>query len=103
MTVDAVVDTGATVHMTLPPSIIAELGLHFLGTWDVVLANGMEEQLDVHTALMFWRGQRRATPVFASDSEPLVGMAMLWGSRLTLDAWEGGDVIIQEVSPGPPA
>ncbi len=103
LTIDAVVDTGATVHLTLPSSIIAELGLHYFGKWDVALANGASEQLEVFTALVSWHGQSRVAPIFESDSEPLLGMAMLWSGRLTVDVWADGDVIIEEVAPGPPA
>ena len=101
--VDAVVDTGFTAHLTLPPATITELNPRYRGKWRVELANGVETELDVYVVLVSWQGQARATPVFASDSEPLVGMALLWGSRLTVDAWEGGDVIIEEVPPEPPA
>ena len=100
MTLDAVVDTGATVHLALPQSVIDELGLQYLGKQRVELANGAEAQFDVYTALVSWRGQGRMAPAFASESEPLVGMAMLWGSRLTVDAWDGGDVIVAEVPDG---
>ena len=52
LTVDAVVDTGATVHLTLPPAIIADLRLHLQGKWDVELANGVEDTVDVYAALV---------------------------------------------------
>ena len=42
-------------------------------------------------------------PVFASGDEPLLGMAPLWGSRLIVEAWDGGDVTIEEAPPGPAA
>ena len=101
LTISALVDTGATVHLTLPPPIVAELGLPYWGTWDVMLANDAAAQMEVFAALVSWHGQSRVTPVFAAGDEPLLGMAMLWGSRLTVDAWDGGGVIIEEAAPGP--
>jgi hypothetical protein len=38
--------------------------------------------------------------VLRSDSEPLLGMALLWGSRVTLDAIEQGEVSIRELQAG---
>ena len=35
------------------------------------------------------------------DSDPLLGMALLWGSRVTLDALNDGEVAIEELSPAP--
>ena len=103
LTVSAIVDTGATVHLALPRSIVAELGLSYVTAWGVSLANDVAEEMEVFAALVSWHGQSRVAPVFATGDEPLVGMAMLWGSRLTVDAWEGGDVIVEEVAPGPAA
>ena len=33
-----------------------------------------------------------------SDSTPLLGMALMWGSRLTVDARQGGEVLIEGMS-----
>ena len=33
-----------------------------------------------------------------SDSTPLLGMALMWGSRLTADARQGGEVLIEGMS-----
>lgn len=101
LTLSAVVDTGATVHLALPRSTIAELGLHHVSAWDVTLANDAAEEMEVFAALVSWHGRTRPAPVFAAGDEPLLGMAMLWGSRLTVDAWDGGDVIIEEAPSGP--
>ena len=100
LTISALVDTGATVHLMLPPPVVADLRLPYWGTWDVMLANDAAEQVEVFAALVSWHGQNRVTPIFAAGDEPLLGMAMLWGSRLTVEAWDGG-VIIEEPAPGP--
>ena len=35
-----------------------------------------------------------------SDSTPLLGMNLLWGSRIVLDAMDDGEVTIEEIAPG---
>ena len=41
--VDAVIDTGYSGTLTLPPSIVAELGLSFRSSGRAILANGTED------------------------------------------------------------
>ncbi len=39
---------------------------------------------------------RAPVAVIAAEGQPLVGMALLRGSRLTVDAVPGGEVLIEE-------
>ena len=96
LTVTAVVDTGATIHLTLSPDSIAAIGLRRLAEGQAALANGTIESFPVYAGLVSWQGRQRLAPVFASESEPLLGMAMLWGSRLMVEAWDEGAVVITE-------
>ena len=98
ISVSAVVDTAFTAHLTLPDTLIKELGLTQRGEQPAVLASGEVRHFAVYAGLTFWNGQNRLIPIFEADSAPLLGMAMLWGSRLIVDAWEGGDVTIEGVS-----
>ena len=93
-TIDFLLDTGFTGHLTLPLSTILELGLPYLRSRPAELADGSTEDFAIYAALADWDGQTKLVPVFASESRPLLGMAMLWGSRLAIDAWGDGDVII---------
>ena len=99
LTLSAVVDTAFTGYLTLPLDSIRELGLVLRGTQPAVLANGTVGQFSVYAGMVSWDGQERLTIIFESDSDPLLGMAMLWGSRLTVDAKEGGDVVIEGLPP----
>ena len=99
LTLGAVVDTAFTGYLTLPLDSIKELGLVLRGTQPAVLANGTVGQFSVYAGMVTWNGQERLTVIFESDSDPLIGMAMLWGSRLTVDAQEGGDVVIEGLPP----
>ena len=99
LTLSAVVDTAFTGYLTLPLDSVRELGLVLRGTQPAVLANGTVGQFSVYAGMVTWNGQERLTVIFESDSDPLIGMPMLWGSRLTVDAQEGGDVVIEGLPP----
>lgn len=97
ITVDAVVDTGFTSFLSLPLSIITELGL----TWhyrDVgTLGDGSEVVFELYKASVIWNGQNQIIDVVASDADPLVGMGLLYGFKLQIEAVEGGRVTIEAI------
>ena len=97
LNLDATIDTGFTAHLTLPATDIRELRLPQHGEWPAVLANGEIKQFPVYTALVIWNGQSRPIPIFESESQPLLGMALLWNNRLTMDISKDGDVIISSM------
>lgn len=89
-----VIDTGFTGHITLPPDEVRHLGLTSLGSRYVTLGDGSMAPLDVYRATVLWNGDRREARVFASEGGPLLGMALLYGSRLEMDVVDGGEVKI---------
>lgn len=95
ITVDAVIDTGFTSFLSLPLSIITDLNL----TWhyrDVgTLGDGSEVVFDLYKASVIWDGQNQMIDVVASDAEPLVGMGLLYGFKIQIEAVEGGRVAIE--------
>lgn len=93
--VDAVVDTGFTRFLTLPPAIVTELGLTFTGINRVILADGSEVTFDVYGVTVLWDGRARDVVAYAADTTPLIGMAMLDRHNLSIDVEEGGRVTIQ--------
>ena len=95
---EAVVDTGATDWLTLPESTVRELGLRLTSTRYVNQAHGPPAQVNVYAVWVLWHGQMRR--VFAeAGNETLIGTDLLADSRLTIDWWDGGDVIIEERMP----
>lgn len=52
---------------------------------------------EIYGALVLWHGHHLPVLVHKTSGEPLVGMALLQGSRLTVVAREDGDVIIEEL------
>ncbi len=95
MTVEVTVDTGFSAHLTLPSETIKKLGLIYMDVRPAMLANGEVRAFPIYPARVSWNGMGRQVPVFESESQPLLGMALLWDSRLTIEAWAGGEVTIQ--------
>jgi len=90
--VQAVVDTGFTGFLTLPPDLIADLALPLVGLKTVELADGSQTTLFVFDALIEWEGQQIVVPAYEARGTPLIGMRLLRGSRVTVNVLEGGSV-----------
>ena len=50
---------------------------------------------DVYQADVIREGERQTIRLYAMGVEPLVGMALLRGSRVTMNVVEGGAVVIE--------
>ena len=96
-TLSAVIDTGFSGFITLPPDLIARMELPYSATESMVLANGSESPFRIFKATVHWHGQRMAVPVHESDADALVGMALLYGSRLIMDIVENGPVRVEPI------
>jgi clan AA aspartic protease len=94
----AVIDTGFTGSLTLPPSMIADLSLTWFTQQEAFLGDGSRRTFDVYRGTVIWDGQLRMIEINASDTAPLVGMALLEGFELRVQAYEGGSVAILPVS-----
>jgi clan AA aspartic protease len=93
--VEAVVDTGFNGYLTLPPQLIAALELPFRRHGRAVLGDGSSITFDIHEAIILWGGKLRHISVDAADTDPLLGMALLHGHELSLQAIQGGSVSIK--------
>ena len=96
---EALVDTGFNGALTLPPDLIAMLGLHLRTRAWGVLADGRKDFFDIYEALISWNGRLLRILVGSADSKPLLGMALLYGYELNIQAIEGGAVAIREIPP----
>ena len=94
--VEVVLDTGFTGYLTLPTESIRRLALPFVGQRTFELANGELFEFQVHIGSVIWHGRPTDVLVLQSDSVPLLGMTLLWGSRITIDASTDGEVTIEE-------
>ena len=95
--IEAVIDTGYSGMLTLPSSIVAELGLSFRSSGRAILANGDEDAFSTYDATVFWDGALREVEADALGPTPLAGMALLDGHELCLAVTEGGRVSIETV------
>jgi len=93
--IETVIDTGFTGFLSLPSAIIATLDLPWSASDIVTLGDGSETLFDLYTAVVIWDGQYRDIYIAESETEPLLGMAMLYGYRLQVDAVERGIVKIE--------
>jgi clan AA aspartic protease len=92
---DVVIDTGFNGYLTLPLATITALGLKSQGVRRAILGDGRAVTLTVYRATVAWEGQHRPVQALEAEGSPLVGMALLEGSRVTLDVKPGGVVTIE--------
>lgn len=95
--VDAVVDTGFTAALTLPPWVISELRLPLRGSRDAFVADGRVTSMDLHRAGVVWEERVRVVPVLAAPGDPLIGMSLLRGHELRVEVTNGGAVEIRRL------
>lgn len=93
--IDTVIDTGFSGFLSLPSTIITTLDLPWSASDIVTLGDGSETLFDLYTATVIWDGQYREIYIAESETEPLLGMALLYGYRLQVDTIEGGSVKIE--------
>ena len=60
-----------------------------------MLANGTEDQCDIYTATVIWDGRPQNILVEAAETDPLIGMALLYGYDVRMQVVEGGGVTIE--------
>jgi predicted aspartyl protease len=97
--IPAVIDTGFTEFLTVPPAIIVQLGLPYEGEIPMMLAADIPEDFDQHSAWVEWDGAIREVLALRAEGVALVGMGMLRGYRLTVDGIDGGPVTIEALQP----
>lgn len=93
--VDTVIDTGFNGFLTLPSAVITALDLPWNASDIVTLGDGSETLFDLYAATIIWDGQYLEIDIAESETEPLIGMALLYGYRLQIDAIKGGIVKIE--------
>ncbi len=94
---DAVVDTGFDGWLCLPSPMIAQLGLPWCRRGRAQLADGSECVFDIFEGTALWHRRAQRITVDEADTMPLVGMALLHGSRLEMEIRAGGKVILKRL------
>jgi clan AA aspartic protease len=95
--VDAVIDTGFSGFLTLPSSTIESLDLIWKGRDIATLGDGTSCIFEVYIAVVIWDGQYRTIDINESETIPLIGMQLLRGYDLRIQAIEGGSVTIESL------
>ena len=92
---DFILDTGFDGNLSLPASILRGLdaapGIERI----IELADGSRTTTYEWSAIVRWYGAARPIMIAASAGEPLLGMNLLWQSRITLETRAYGPVLIE--------
>lgn len=97
-----VVDTGFNADLTLHSSVAAALGLRVLGAERAMLADGSMIVFPMSRALLHWNGTLRRVNVGVADTVSHVGMRVLEGHELRIQAVPNGIVRISALADSSP-
>ena len=98
--IEAVVDSGYTGWLTLPPTYIAALNLRWRTFGRGILADGSVSAFDVYQANVVWDGRVRSVFVDEFDATPFVRMALLRGYEYKMQVRARGKVTIKRLPRG---
>lgn len=94
-TIDFVVDTGFTEFISLSENEIDALGLPEAGKSDFRFASGEVRPLTTYRAHVLWDGTLVPVIVTPLEQNHLLGMHLLGGATITIEATPGGSVAIE--------
>ncbi len=95
--IEAVIDSGYTGALTLPPALITLLGLRWQSTQRATLADGSTCVFRVYVGKVVWDSKVRQILVDEADTDPLVGMRLLRGHELKMQVRYRGKVTIKRL------
>ena len=95
--VEFVVDTGFEGFLTLPPDMVVEFGLPYLAKIQANLADNSRVATNAYAMKIRWNGVERDVVVLAMGRRPLIGTALLEDYHLSIDFFEGGAVLVDEI------
>ena len=101
--IEAVIDTGYTASLSVPPSLVASLGLRWKSFGRGILADGSVCLFHVYVAQVVWDGIERRVLVDEADADPIVGMNLMNGYELKMEIRTGGKVSIKRLPRKPGA
>ena len=93
----ALLDTGFSGHLTLPPDEVERLGLERVDRISITLANGQDIWVSVHEGYVKWFEQTRRVKVLATDGQSLLGMSLLENCKITILVQAGNEALIEEI------
>jgi predicted aspartyl protease len=63
-----------------------------------ILADGSEIITNIYEATILWDGQPILTSVSEADSDPLVGMSLMYGYELVMPIIDGGTFTLRRIA-----
>jgi clan AA aspartic protease len=97
--VEAVIDSGYTGALTLPPALIMALGLRWRSVERATLADGSTCLFQVYVGKVVWDGKVRKILVDEANADSLVGMKLLRGHEVKMQVRARGKVTIKRLRP----
>ncbi len=94
----SVIDTGYNGTLTLPPNVIANLGLRWHRFGRAILADGSESIFNIYKGVVLWDGQYKTIRIDEMDADSLTGMALMYGYELVLPVLDGATFTLQRIA-----
>ena len=95
---EVILDTGFEGDLKLPGDVIRRLEFPLADDFIMTLADGREIEVLGYEGQVMWHGRRRSILVLETEGDSLLGMNLLWRSRITIDNYANGPVVIQELA-----
>lgn len=95
--IHAVIDTGFTGEVLLPPRIIQMIKPELHDDIMVEIADGNIVSTNTYLGTISWHGRHRRVRIIEADGIPLIGMRLLRGSALNIQTVAGGSVRINKM------
>lgn len=95
--VAAIIDTGFSGYLTLPFAVVDALGLELIGQGEALVGDGTIQVFDLYEATLTWDDERIVVDVASAETEPLMGMSLIYGHDLRIQAIENGKVSIERL------
>lgn len=96
-TFEFILDTGFDGDLSLPARTIQTLAIGRRVPSIVELADGSRTTAPTWRATVLWDGERRTVSIMESEGESLLGMNLLWGNHIALEAKAFGGVVIERL------
>ena len=93
---ESILDTGFDGDLALPREAIQRLGLEANGSRWTMLANGAFISVRTYKGIIMWHDRPVEAVILETTGDSIVGMSLLQDSTLTMQVWDGGDVLIEE-------
>ena len=93
---NVIIDTGFNGWLSLPKEVISKLDLPWKRRGRALLGDGSECIFDIYEAVIIWDRQSRVIPIDEAESDPLLGMSLMKGYKLSIDVLENGIVTLEK-------